>query len=238
MKNILKAWLRPNNSTPDPNDYNAVPSPAGNVDFDGVIDEVMSEDTGYQRETVEDIAQRFLKAGSKLVLKGYHVNTGQCHMRAVITGTFYDRRWDPEQNNIYVSITQGTDLHQECAGTTVEILGVKTDLPEIICVTNLVNKKADNTLPRGRNVLLEGSCLELENNHPDTGIYLINSGSGVEFKLTEKDIIINEPSRLAIFIPVSIPDGAYRIRIVSRHPEDVRLRTIYETITDSTFTIV
>lgn len=238
MKNKLKVWLKPNELTPDPSDFSAVLSPAGNVDFDGIVDEVMNEGTEYQRDTVVDISRRFMRAGSRLVLRGYNVNTGQCYMRAIVTGVFYGRKWDPERNSVYVSITQGVDLRGECVDTEVEILGVKPDLMEITRVVNLVSKQADGTIPRGRNAQVEGSYLKLAGDDPAVGVYLTDASSGAEIKLAAEDIVTNEPSRLIIYVPGDLPEGQYHIRVVTQYSGSNLLKSTRETITGLAHTVV
>ncbi|MDR0872090.1 MAG: hypothetical protein LBN27_01310, partial [Prevotellaceae bacterium] len=135
MKNQLKVWLQKNELTTDPNDFTASVSTPGSATFDDIINEIVSEGTEHSRETLADISRRFQRASSRLVLNGYNVNTGQVYMRPVITGAFYDKKWNAEKNSIYVSITQGVDLRHEVADTSVEILGEKADLMTIFRVT-------------------------------------------------------------------------------------------------------
>ncbi|MDR1154280.1 MAG: DUF4469 domain-containing protein [Bacteroidales bacterium] len=238
MKNKLKAWLKPNDLTPNPNDFSAVLSPAGNVDFNGVVDEVMSEGTEYQRDTVVDISRRFMRAGSRLALSGYNVNTGQCYMRAVITGALYGKKWDPARNSVYVAIIQGADLRRECADTEVEILGVKPDLMAITRVVNLVSKQADGTLPRGRNAQVDGSYLKLAGDDPAVGVYLVEASSGAETKLAAEDIVTNDPSKLIIYVPGDLPAGEYRIKVVTQFTGGRLLNAPREAIYDAAYTVV
>jgi hypothetical protein len=75
MKNILKAWLRKNVLTPDPNDKIAVVSPAGKIDQDGLIDAIVEEGIEVKRETVVDVITRFNRMATRFAARGWNVNT-------------------------------------------------------------------------------------------------------------------------------------------------------------------
>ena len=51
---------------------------------------------------------------------------------AKFLGVLEGCKWNSEKNSIYVSFTQGRDLHKAIAETSVEILGEKADVMYII----------------------------------------------------------------------------------------------------------
>lgn len=216
IRNILKIWLRKNQLTPDPNDYSAVVSSMGSVGKKELIDDVIAEGTEYKRETVEDIVNRYNRCSANRVLNGWNVDTGLVYMRPVVTGVFYDRKYNPAKNSVYVSVTQGPDLRKQAGETEVQTLGEMPDVMYISRIINMQSKAADNTLSRGRNAQVEGAYLKVTGNVPEVGVYLVNVGTGIEIKLDEEYMVVNDPSKLILLIPAEIEEGIYQLKIVSQ----------------------
>ncbi|MDR1454612.1 MAG: DUF4469 domain-containing protein [Tannerella sp.] len=225
MKNILKAWLRKNELTPNPNDMMAVVSPVGKINKSGLIDAIMEEGIELKRETIEDIVTRYNRVAASFSARGWNVDTGLVYLRAIITGVFFGKKFDPEKNGIYVSATQGVEIRKELADTEVEILGEQADLMHIFQVINMQTKAADGTLTRGRNVEVEGSYLKLMGSDPSVGVYLENVDSGTEYKFEEEFIVINHPSKLMLLVPPGLDAGMYRLKVVTQFTGSNKLLT-------------
>jgi hypothetical protein len=215
MKNILKAWLRKNELTPDPNDMIAVVSPMGKINKSGLIDAVMDEGIELKRETVEDVVARYNRMAARYAARGWNVDTGLVYLRAIVTGIFFGRKFDPAKNGIYVCATQGIAIRKELSDTEVEILGEMPDMIHIYQVTNLQTKTADGTLTRGRNVEVEGAYLRIAGDDPTVGVYLENI-DGESFKMDSSLIVVNNPSKLLLLIPSEWPAGTYRLKVVTQ----------------------
>ena len=157
MSKVLKAWIRKNLLTEDPNDYTAVVSINGSVGLKEIVDELVNEGMEVKRETVIDIVTRFNRKTAELVVSGYNVNTGLVYMRPIVKGAFYGKTWNALTNPVYVAINQGADLRVAIAETTVEILSEQSDPIEILSLTDTTTGKTDGTLTKGRNAELKGS---------------------------------------------------------------------------------
>lgn len=216
MKKILKAWLRKNQLTADPNDYMASVVVNGSVDVEAIVDELVREGMELKRETVVDIVTRYNRKAAELVLSGYNVNTGLVYMRPVIKGAFYDKTWNSETNSVYVSINQGIDLRNAVAETVVEILGEQSDPLEILSLTDSTTGKTDGTLTKGRNAELKGSYLKIAGEHADCGVSFTNLATKAVTKLTSGDIVLNEPSRLLIMVPGTLEAGEYELSVATQ----------------------
>ncbi|MDR1454511.1 MAG: hypothetical protein LBJ01_02560, partial [Tannerella sp.] len=120
MKNILKAWLRKNVLTSDPKGFTALVSAAGSINKQGLIDAIVEEGIELKRETVEDVVTRYNRVAARYAVRGWNVDTGLVYLRAIITGLFFGRKFDPEKNGIYVSATQGMEIRKELSSTEVE----------------------------------------------------------------------------------------------------------------------
>jgi len=217
MQNVLKAWIRKNNLTEDPNDYSALVSKSTSAGVAEVIDELVSEGMEIKRETAIDIITRFNRKSAELVVSGHNVNTGLVYMRPVITGVFYDKTWDAEKNPVYVAINQGADLRAAIANTTVEILSIQPEPIEILSLTDTTTGKTDGTLTKGRNAELKGSFLKIAGENPDCGISFRNTTTQDITKLATSDIVLNEPSRLLILVPATLVAGEYELTVITQY---------------------
>jgi hypothetical protein len=239
MKNILKALLRRNELTPDPNDFVAVVSPMGKIDKSGLIDAVIDEGVEIKRETVEDVINRYNRLAARFAARGWNVDTGLVYLRAIITGVFFGKKFDSAKNGLYVSATQGVEIRRELADTEVEILGEMPDIMNIYQVTNLQTKAADGTLTRGRNAEVEGSYIKIAGNDPSVGVYLENVDSGLEYKLDDEYIIVNNPSKLLILVPSELKTGVYRLKVVTQFAASSHfLKTSRETVFVQELTVI
>lgn len=216
MNKTLNAWLRKNMLTEDPKDYTASVQSRGSIGITDIVDELVNEGMEIKRETVVDIVTRFNRKAADMALSGYNVNTGLVYMRSIVKGPFYDKVWNPELNSVYVTINQGYDLRAAVAETTVEILGVQADPLEIYNITDQTTGKTDGTLTKGRNAELKGSYLKIIGENPDCGIALRNTTTQDITKLTPGDIVLNEPSRLLIFVPGTLVTGEYELSVTTQ----------------------
>jgi len=217
MKNILKAWLRKNNLTPDPNDYTATVAGNGSVGIEDIVDDIIKDGIELKRDTILNIVSRFNDKAAELAVSGYNVNTGLVYMRPVIKGVFYNKTWDPKNHSLYVSITQGADLREAIAETSVEILGEQSDPIEILSITDQTTGKTDGTLTKGRNAELKGSYIKIAGDNADCGISFQNTSTQEITKLAATDIVINEPSRLLIFVPATLAAGEYELIVTTQY---------------------
>lgn len=217
MKKTLRAWLRKNQLTDDPNDYMASIIVNGSVGINTIVDELQNEGMELKCETVIDIISRFNRKAADLVLSGYNVNTGLVYMRPVIKGVFYDKTWNPATNSVYITINQSMDLRNAVAETVVEIMGEQADPLEILSLTDKTTGKTDGTLTPGRNAELKGSYLKIAGENPDCGIAFKNMSTQAITKLTLADIVLNEPSRLMIFVPSTLEAGEYELSVSTQY---------------------
>lgn len=217
MKNVLKAWLKKNQLTSDPNDYTASVVSNGSVGVDQIINEIIADGIELRSETILNALNRFNSKAASMVLSGCNVNTGLVYMRPVIKGPFYGKTWNPEVNSVYISITQGVALRAAVAETTVEILGEQSDPLEIYGITDQTTGKTDGNLTKGRNAEIKGSYLKIAGDNEACGITIVNTATQEATKLATTDIVLNDPSRLLIFVPATLAAGEYELTVVTQY---------------------
>ena len=216
MERKIKAWLKPNQLTPDPSDFSAVIESFGSITPKGIIAELVAEGMELKPETVLDVVTRYNRKAIEMTLRGYNVNTGLVLMRPVIKGAFYDKTWKPERNRLYVAVNQGADLRAAVAETKVEIMGEHPDPISLFNATDLSTGSTDGTLTRGFNVELKGTYIKVAGTDAACGIYLRNTETDVETKLAPKYIAINDPSKIMIIVPPEMAAGVYELRITTQ----------------------
>lgn len=215
--NKLNAWLRPNLLTSDKSDYMAVPVTNGSLTVADIVKLLQAEGMEIKAETATDIITRFNRKAAECVTGGFCVNTGLVYMRPVIKGVFYDRTWDDARNSVYVAMNQGAELRRAIAETKVEILGEQADMIAIYTLTDMTTGKTDGSLTRGRNAELKGSYLKITGDDPAVGITFRNVDTAAEVKLAPTDLVINEPSRLLIFVPATLDAGTYELTVTTQY---------------------
>ena len=215
--NKLKGWLKPNELTPDPTDYNCIIESFGSAGVDEIIRALADEGMELKPETVRDVVTRYNRKCAEMVFRGINVNTGLVLMRAVVKGAFFDKKWDAKRNKLYVAITQGAGLRAEAANTTVEIMGEHPDPIAIYGIADLSTGKTDGTLTRGFNAELKGSFIKITGDDEACGLYLRNADTGVDTKLEARYIAVNDPSKVMFIVPPAITEGAYELRVVTQY---------------------
>lgn len=216
MKKTLKAFLRKNQLTENPNDFVAQPVTNGSVNAHDIAQAMQKEGMEFKTETVIDIVSRFNRMAADMVLSGYNVNTGLVYMRPSIKGVFFGKTWEPNKHNLYVAISQGSELRKAIAETSVDILGEQADLIEILSLLDNTTGKTDGTLTKGRPAEIKGSYLKVAGENENCGITFRNIDTKAEIKLPSTDIILNEPSRLLIMIPTTLKAGEYELKITTQ----------------------
>jgi hypothetical protein len=212
----LNSWLRPNPLTEDPNDMMAVPVTVGTAGVNEIVAELVNEGLELRKETVIDVISRFNRKTAQMATEGYNVNNGLVHIRPVIKGAFYGKTWNPETNALVASITPGAALRAAIAETEVVILGEQPDMMAIMSLTDNSTGATDGTLTKGRNAEIKGTYLKIAGDNPDCGISFVNNETQAITKLTAADIVLNEPSRLLIFVPAALTAGEYTLVVTTQ----------------------
>ena len=204
MNHILRAWLRDNPLTADTSDFVAVPVINASLNISDIIALLKQEGMEIKEETALDIITRFFRKAEEVILNGNSVNMGFVVARPMIKGVFKDKTWDKEKHSIYVNMTQGAELRKSIAKTKVEILGEQSSPMAIFTLVDTTNNK------------IKGSYIKIAGEHTDCGIYFTNMDTKAKTKVPAENIALNEPSRLLILVPDSLPAGNYELSITTQ----------------------
>ena len=143
---------------------------------------------------------------------------------AKFVGVLESGKWNPEKNSIYVSITQGKELREAIAETSVEILGEKANVMYIIETKDRKTGRKDGSATAGRNLFVRGAMLKVVGNDPSVGVTLTDT-DGTETKLDDDLITTNKPSELTLLLPAELEAGEYTLTVTTQYNSGAQLKT-------------
>lgn len=107
MKHTLKGWLADNTVTADnKTDKILLLESAGSMNLEDILQEMFDANTGLQPETLRHVVKLYHRIVKDAVLQGVQVNTGLFYAVAKFIGVIEGGKWDPENNSIYIALTQ------------------------------------------------------------------------------------------------------------------------------------
>lgn len=216
MKKVLKGWLADNTVTTDnKTDKILLLESAGSVNLDGILEEMLKQDTGLRPETLRHSIDLYNRVLMDLILNGYSVNTGLFRAVAQLTGVIEGGVWNKEKNSIYVSFTQDKALREAIAQTAVEILGEKSNIMYILETEDKKTGLKDGSATAGRNFFVRGAMLKVVGDDESVGVTLTNEAKAVT-KLTDDLITINNPSSLTFLLPADLAEGEYTLTVMTQ----------------------
>ena len=216
MKKVLKGWLADNTVTTDnKTDKILLLESAGSVNLDGILEEMLKQDTGLRPETLRHSIDLYNRVLMDLILNGYSVNTGLFRAVAQLTGVIEGGVWNKEKNSIYVSFTQDKALREAIQETAVNILGEKANVMYILETKDKKPGRKDGSATAGRNFFVRGAMLKVVGEDESVGITLTSAAKAVT-KLDDDMITINNPSSLTLLLPSDLAEGEYILTVTTQ----------------------
>ena len=187
----------------------------GTADFDRVISEIMSVNPGLERETVEAVVKLEHRTIMRLTLSGMRVSNGLFSAVASPKGRA-GASWNPEVNQLNITIAQGADWREAIRNTTVNVLGDKAEVMYISGTTDIATRATDRTATPGYPFTVEGNYLKLVGDDPAVGITIV-SEEGTETRVDSGMVAVNEPKKLVFVLPSGLAEGTYTLRIATQY---------------------
>lgn len=217
-KNILKAWLVDNTvTTDDKTDKIFQLESARSLSEEQILDRMMAKNPGVRRETMALSVSLYHEVVKEEVLNGASVNTGLFRAVAQFRGVTHNGSWNAEANSIYVSITQGKDLRQAIADTTVNVLGERPVKFYIGSSSDATTRATDFSATAGRPFTIYGKNILPAGTDDSVGVTLTSVGKQTVTRLTADMIALAEPSRLILLIPAGLADGEYTLTVTTQY---------------------
>jgi hypothetical protein len=224
-KFLWKLWLRINLMTKDiENDYYAEVETAGhtlrNTDL---ARRIVDEGSEIQYETLVSIFDHGDRIKRETLLSGTSVLDGVAHFTPRVTGNWNGatHRFDPALHKITLDITPSAEMRKALAEeVNVEVLGIRDGGAYIGLVTDLSTGLTDNTVHRDEDMAIEGVKIKVApEDQDDLGVFL-NFLGPVETPLPPvkitKRYIQNDPKKVVVRLPATLPAGPYQLYIVTR----------------------
>ena len=187
----------------------------GTADFDRVISEIMAVNPGLERETVEAVVKLEHRIIQRLTLSGMRVSNGLFSAVASPKGRA-GASWNPEVNQLNITIAQGADWREAIRNTTVNVLGDKAEVMYISGTTDIATRATDRTATPGYPFTVEGNYLKLVGDDPAVGITIV-SEEGTETRVDSGMVAVNEPKKLVFVLPSGLAEGTYTLRIATQY---------------------
>ena len=199
------------------NDYTATVKTLLPKTVDNLADDIVKE-TAYNRETVIGVITLYDKKIIESVCQGSTVNTGSTLYAPALPGSFVgtDGVVDPAKHKPYVNINPSVAFRKELetvlpvfSGNVLDSGGARIGL-----VTDSATGRTDGFMTPGNTIDITGKKIRSLN----------ADGSGIgsiKFVNAETDAVaatvastsINEPKRIILVVPASLPEGTYRLEI-------------------------
>lgn len=213
---IIKAWLKPTALKSASGDYTAVVKTYGSLNMIDIVNELKEDGMEFQPETVVDIIQRYCRKAAERVADGYSVNTGLVNMRPTVRGSFRGDAWDEQRHRVRIAVRPSALLRRAAEGAHVELVNQLPPPRAIHSVKDLTTGRTDGSLTRGHVAELRGSYLKIVGTAPAVGIAFRHAETGTIVRLDPTDIALNNPSRLLITIPSTLPPGPYALMLTTQ----------------------
>lgn len=206
--------LYKNNLTSEANQFRAVVQSVGTIDYDGVIDQVVKQNSTVTRADVLAVLDNFFTTIEGLLLLGFNVNTPGANYRVSVKGGF-DGQIDsltPGRNSVEASISSGARLRQTMQRAQVQKQESSDRLPRPLNYTDSNSGQLNNRLTPGGMGRLTGYRLKFDPADLTQGIFFVAAGG----KVTQTGVVgKNDPSELMFLVPASLKPGDYNLEIRS-----------------------
>ncbi|WP_287619583.1 DNA-binding domain-containing protein [Parabacteroides sp.] len=217
MKHTLKGWLADNAVTADnKTDKILLLESAGSMNLEDLLQEMFEANTGLQPETLRHVVELYHRIVKNAVLRGVQVNTGLFYAVAKFVGVVEGGKWNPEKNSIYVALTQGQEMREEIAQTSVSILGTKANVMYILETEDRKSGRKDGSATAGKNLFVRGAMLKVVGDDPSVGVTLTDRQDTIT-KIDPDDITINKPSELTLLLPTNLAEGEYTLTVTTQY---------------------
>lgn len=186
------------------------------VDDEGVVEEIMNINPGYERETVRSIYQFSMRILKSLLVSGARVKTSLFDASIQSRGAANGMQWDDNQNSLYVQFKQSAELREAISNNIVCVQGAKQSTITLHNCFNVSTQTYGFTATIGRNFILKGKFIKLVGTHPSVGVTL-TAADGTVTRIGRGLITTNTPTQLNLLIPEILSPGEYTLTVTTQY---------------------
>ncbi|MCE5331272.1 MAG: DUF4469 domain-containing protein [Bacteroidales bacterium] len=242
MENVLhkvKAQLYLNWLTDDPNDYSARVISERSLSIVDICRTAVTRGGATRSvDDMESIVNVFFKEMAYQLCDGFSVNTGFFTATPLLRGVFNDPKetFNPEKHSLLFQFNQGEQLRKELANVSIVITGVGESSIAIERVLDVKTGSVNDLITPNRNLRIKGYKLKLAGEHPDVGVYFVNTATSARTKVAPDEIVDNNPSELVVFTP-DLAAGTYSLEVISQYSGSVLLKEPRTAVFDKPLTV-
>jgi len=221
--------LYKNNLTTNENDYfRAIVQSKGTIQLDGITQRMVQHGSTLTPQDIMASLDEFFKTAFLLLLEGYTVSTPAFNMSLSIRGNFDGPMdsFDPNRHELVIIIKPNRTFQREVQ-TKAQIRQQEANvpMPKPLKYSNPNNGDANNTLTPGGGATLHGHRLQVEQEDPDQGIFLVPADESP----TRVEVILRNTARELIFlVPGDLPPGQYQVQVRARFGNETIRTGTYE----------
>jgi hypothetical protein len=153
------------------------------------------------------------------IRNGKQIEFGLSHYRLGVSGVFIGDHasWNDEEHHLYIQATTTLEARNALKEVSVEVRGMAQSGIYINSLTDVASGEVNSRLTPGGGVNISGSKLKVAGDASGTGIFLTDINSNNVTAIPTTSILINDPSKITFIVPANLPNGDYRLSIVTQY---------------------
>ena len=211
----LKYYLKANQLTPDPNDYNAVVVSEGAASMKDIVRLIKHRYTKLSESDIQAVLDEFLDAITFWIQENKTINTPMINVTATITGVFNSPQesFDPAKHKVNIRIKPASKMRETARTMKLERISPPSRIPLIEDFYDVASKNYRSSITSLNPVRILGDRLRFDEEDEQQGVFFINAEDQQE---TPAEMIVdNDPSKLTFMAP-DLPDGLYYVEVRNR----------------------
>jgi len=164
------------------------------------------------------VVNAFLRETACQLCSGLTVQTCLFSASPKIKGNFNspNAKFTHVNHHLIFYFNSGAMLREEAKNVYVDVTGM-ADVPAAVVQVTDVKTGSVNDLITPRHALkINGNRIRIAGENSQNGIYFIHETSGAKTKISETDLISNNPSELIVIMP-ELPSGKYKIELITQY---------------------
>lgn len=221
---VIKYYLMPNMTTPDPNDQMARISPKEILDENTIAERMVKRSSSYTLPIIKGVLELFFDVVTDEISNGNHVNTPLVNIKPGINGTFVSAtdNFDPARHLLKATISQGVLLNQKMKSSQVEKI-LKPIAQPVLVEYNDVNSKTFNSkITKGGIGIIIGEELKFNPANVNEGVFFYSEDNEIT-KVSNLAGITN--GKIIFTIPSTLVAGNYTLKVIKAYGKHNELRT-------------
>jgi len=211
----LDIWLYKNNITKQANSYYGRIRHKAKLTNKDIAQIIIDEGSEFKLETLINIINQADKMKARCLAEGNPIESPFVNARLSVQGKFDgpNSHYNNKEHQIISTFSKGIHLDSLLKEMRAGVLGIISSKPYI---EKVINEKTglSNQIITPLNILtIHGKQLKISGNHPDVGIYLINTAT--KSRITVNQIITNYQKKLLVMVP-KLSKGNYWLEIVTQ----------------------